>query len=189
MTDARQALRRVGYVTVPFDSLPDTRARRRWGPRNTIFNDATGAGGLRMQKRLRGDALRETRAVVRAALDRAGISTASRRVTSCVLLKSQADCREQRPHYDYDPRDLARLNEDDLPLGVILAIEPETTLTVFAPDRVVIPVPEGTALVFRGDLKHAGSAYAREHQRIHCYVDSRCHRRTPDRTYYAEDVR
>ena len=79
----------------------------------------------------------------------------------------------------------------------MLAVEPETRLWLFpngcpahagaapagdaiaaamdgepdAEDAVLVDIPVGAVLVWRGDLVHAGAGYAVDHIRIHAYVD------------------
>ena len=49
--------------------------------------------------------------------------------------------------------------------------------------RETIELNAGDMLIFRGDLWHAGAAYGHRNIRLHCYLDSRHVKRTPDSTF------
>ena len=46
-----------------------------------------------------------------------------------------------------------------------------------------IELSSGDAIIFRGDLVHAGAEYESENIRIHCYIDSKLVPRNPNRTW------
>ena len=72
---------------------------------------------------------------------------------------------------------LAELADDDMPLSLMLAVQEGTRLWVFpkgcqASDAaVLVRIPVGAMLVWRGDLVHAGAGYDVDHVRVHAYVD------------------
>lgn len=72
---------------------------------------------------------------------------------------------------------LAELADADMPLSVLLAIQPGTKLWIFPhgctdeASAFLAHVDVGDIMVWRGDLVHAGAGYAEEHVRIHAYVD------------------
>ena len=106
----------------------------------------------------------------------------------------------QPPHSDSpEPPvgSLSQLADAGIPLSAMLAVEPETRLWLFpngcpgareaapagdaiaaamdgepdADGAVLVDIPVGAVLVWRGDLVHAGAGYAVDHIRIHAYVD------------------
>ena len=104
------------------------------------------------------------------------------------LLESEPGCQRQAAHCDYVPSsELACA--DPMPLLVLIAIEPNTTLDVWPLSwqrqrvRKTIALDAGDALVFRADLIHAGSAYEMRNRRIHFYLDSPVVQREPNRTW------
>ncbi|MCX7289638.1 hypothetical protein [Janthinobacterium sp.] len=102
------------------------------------------------------------------------------KVSNAVLLRSLAGCSAQKLHYDFDPEALAHLSL--VPHGLLIAIEPEGAQLDIGEQRVAIHIPQGGGLVFRGDLLHAGAAYAARNDRIHVYLDSSEFQRQKDRT-------
>jgi hypothetical protein len=72
---------------------------------------------------------------------------------------------------------LEELADADMPLSVLLAIQPGTKLWVFPrgcgdeESAFLARVEVGDIMVWRGDLVHAGAGYAEEHVRVHAYVD------------------
>ena len=57
----------------------------------------------------------------------------------------------------------------------------------FLPHRAIqmktLELNPGDIFVFRGDLVHAGAAYDKENFRIHCFLDSDCVLRDPNKTF------
>ena len=102
-----------------------------------------------------------------------------------VLLESEPGCQRQAAHCDYVPSpELACA--DPMPLLVLIAIEPNTTLDVWPLSwqrQCVRKTIALDALVFRADLIHAGSAYETRNRRIHFYLDSPVVQREPNRTW------
>jgi len=115
-----------------------------------------------------------------------------------VLLVSLAGCQEQATHSDFEPDDAMK---DLTPFSVIVALQNNTTLVVwpyshrihYANDaeltrmkisqRKVLELQTGDAVIFRGDLIHAGSAYNKRNYRLHCYVDILGQSRAQNTTY------
>ena len=114
------------------------------------------------------------------------------------FLVSKAHGHEQQPHTDvesgFEKRDddntaaLWRyVQEDKVPLSVVLTYSQAATLivwpgnhkTVWKPNSEVqgfqegvrIPIPPYSAIVFRQDLVHAGSAYLVNSLRLHFYLE------------------
>ena len=84
--------------------------------------------------------------------------------------------------YDFDHKCFTRRNGDyvyTLPVSIIVALEENTTLTVFegssgmriAGVQKTIHIPMRSALVFRGDLLHGGGNYTSPNTRLHFYYD------------------
>jgi hypothetical protein len=110
-----------------------------------------------------------------------------------VLLKSLPGCRQQAAHTDYVPSpELHVASDDTVPLLFLLAVEDNTRLEVWPrshrPRRypimqTTVTLSAGDALIFRGDLVHAGSAYSDQNVRIHAYLDHPAVPRDPNRTW------
>lgn len=116
-----------------------------------------------------------------------------------VLLRSLPGCTRQLAHTDYIPdEELLSCTPEDRPLLCVFALENNTKLIVWPgshkllhgrgrsmkpiePHTVLLDA--GDAIVFRGDLVHAGAEYETENIRLHCYIDSKAVNRHPNRTY------
>lgn len=117
-----------------------------------------------------------------------------------VALHSAPGCQEQAAHRDFD---LECFDEGQVPVGVLVAIEPGTTLDVWPfpkggtkrgtkkgtkkVKRHQVKLDQGDVLVFRGDCVHAGSAYRFENTRLHCYLDLKG-TRLLNKTWIAKDT-
>lgn len=113
---------------------------------------------------------------------------------AAVALHSEAGCRAQHVHTDYDPDACARSPVQ--PLGVLLALEHGTRFRVGVGDGVgdgdgrgdgtgddVVGLNKGDVLVFDGDLPHAGDGYDVRNTRVHAYVDVPAVARPGNATY------
>jgi hypothetical protein len=110
-----------------------------------------------------------------------------------VLLESLPGCRQQAAHTDYVPTaELRTASDSEMPLLFMLAIEDDTYLDVWPrthrPRRhpvsqTTVRLNAGDAVLFRGDLVHAGSAYEKHNLRIHAYLDHPAVPRDPNRTW------
>lgn len=110
-----------------------------------------------------------------------------------VLLQSSPGCRQQAAHTDYIPTpELKRASDSTIPLLCIIALQDNTTLEVWPRTHRLrrypilqrtITLSAGDALIFRGDLVHAGSAYSAENIRLHVYLDHPSVPRDPNRTW------
>ena len=138
-------------------------------------------------------------------------------VKAPAYLYSLDECEEQDPHFDGNPfleswRQLQR-NQTPLsrvPLSCILALEDKTELVVWpksfkltyefnpsAPtqnekevcEREVVPIPKGSMIVFRQDLTHAGSAYAKDNLRIFAYADLEKFPRQSKSTFFSSSIK
>ena len=116
-----------------------------------------------------------------------------------VLLRSLPGCTRQLAHTDYIPdEELLMSTAENRPLLCVLALEDGTKLVVWpgshrlisGRSRLMKPIEPrvvwlnaGDAILFRGDLVHAGAEYETENIRLHCYIDSKAVNRHPNRTY------
>ena len=82
------------------------------------------------------------------------------------VLKALRGCECQFPHADVTYWN-GNYYEELFPAGAIVAIDRNTTLTV---RNKVINIPYGYMMVFRGDFRHAGSAYAVTNYRLHLHL-------------------
>lgn len=124
-----------------------------------------------------------------------------RHATDFVALESLPGCQIQAAHTDYIP-DAALLDttDDTVPLLAVIALQPATTLDVWPGShrlvrrlrltrhtpkvtRRTVRLNIGDVIVFRGDLIHAGSAYASRNLRLHAYIDHLLVPRPPNRTW------
>ena len=155
------------------------------------------------QKRAHPDAvaqLARAREQIEATLQRAFALAERPHLASGVVLRSTAGCATQPAHTDLNAFDsgLRAAPRGFAAGGVVLALQrgtrlwvwpapghdlfaPEAAAAVIAPREIV--VPPGWALFFRGDVVHAGAAYARANTRVHWYVDTKLSKRTPNRRY------
>ena len=106
-----------------------------------------------------------------------------RRMGSSVVLHSSPGCGPQPMHYDFDPSIVGAMRVK--PLGVLLALQPDTLLR-FQQCRDVT-LDAGDVLVFDGDIAHAGAAYERANTRVHLYIDAVGPERSPNATWLVQD--
>ena len=114
------------------------------------------------------------------------------------ILRSRAGCAEQPAHMDCAP--MPTIGDAQMPLEVLVAVMPKTRLHVwrrsirlFTACALVEPILKetveletGDAVLFRGDLVHAGAAYTRDHMRLHCHLDSLACPRGINQTYVVD---
>ena len=121
------------------------------------------------------------------------------RSSSMVVIESLPGCQRQAAHCDYIPtEELLALEDAEMPLLFLLAIEPGTTIDLWPRShhllrssptskalchRVSVALEPGDAILFRADLVHAGSAYEVSNRRVHVYLDNPDHHRDPNRTW------
>lgn len=121
------------------------------------------------------------------------------------LLWSKEGCQRQLPHADYSYSVLQEarrdhgMTESTPPLSAVLALQ-DCTLDIWpgalilkkkdplkAPvERKLVQLKQGQLLIFRGDLIHAGSAYASSNFRLHFYLDYPGCSRVANSTEYAD---
>jgi len=89
-----------------------------------------------------------------------------RYVGGAVVLHSEPGCRRQQWHTDYDPDALVGLRRK--PQGLLVALQAGTTFVT--PDATYELAP-GDAVLFDGDVVHAGGAYRHANTRVHLYLD------------------
>ena len=122
-----------------------------------------------------------------------------RMIGGVVLLRSEPCCQAQMAHCDYIPKpDMLESTDSTVPQLLLVALEDETTMDVWPgshrlvrgstdiqdPVSVVhVSLNKGDALLFRGDLVHAGSAYTQSNVRVHFYLDSPLVKRVANRTW------
>jgi len=154
-----------------------------------------GAENKRKISTLEDNLLQSASAKVLAALDAYNLTGRRRLRDPLVMLESLPGCKQQRPpHWDFDQPLLADMDDDEIPLSVVVALEAGTSFHIYPPgqaldgDGVVISMNAGDMLIFRGDLLHAGAGYAVRNRRLHLYLDHhddlvapRC--RQPNTTY------
>jgi hypothetical protein len=95
-------------------------------------------------------------------------------------LRSLPGGDEQQPHQDYPSEDMARAmaaHPGSIPASAIISLTDGTCLRVFprcfsqcSGPGIVVVLPAGHAIVFRGDLLHCGMAYTAVNYRLHCYL-------------------
>ena len=154
-----------------------------------IFNDNQSEhrnDNLRRQLTLRGP-------MIGALRKRLGELFPEHTVKDWVLLQSLPGCRQQAAHTDYVPSPALQFASDAaVPLLFLLAVEDNTRLEVWPrshrPRRYpilqkTVTLSAGDAVIFRGDLVHAGSAYSEQNVRIHAYIDHPSVPRDQNRTW------
>ena len=118
------------------------------------------------------------------------------------LLESSIGCQTQLPHADYSYSVLneARvqgMKERECPLSEVFALQ-DCTLDIWPgalllkkrkegdspKETVIVELPAGKLLLFRGDLVHAGSQYHSLNHRLHFYLDSSFCNRAHNNTQY-----
>ena len=105
------------------------------------------------------------------------------------VLRSDPGCNEQPPHTDYD-EEMFEVDSEHIPCSAIVCIEENTrfvcwpgshqwirdrgavlSVSAFSSERREIVLSKGDTVIFRGDLIHAGAAYAFSNTRIFTYID------------------
>jgi hypothetical protein len=113
-------------------------------------------------------------------------------INDFVILKSKAGCQKQAAHTDYIPiPDILNAADDKIPLLFLLALEDNTKLLVWPKSHMLLTVIShvelhlnaGDAVVFRGDLVHAGASYDIDNIRVHAYLDTPGIKRKKNMTY------
>ena len=116
---------------------------------------------------------RDLEAKVRGVLERFHLLGNSHVCSGMSLLLALDRAPQQSFHVDF-LKDHAlfkrtRLYKECLPypISVLIALDDDTTLTLS--DGSLVSIPKFAACVFRGDMRHAGSAYKRKNWRLHLY--------------------
>lgn len=191
-------LHEVGFEVIRLPFEPTTRARRSLreclARAQPIFNyneKAARDDGKRLQVSVPRDGSRAL------AMLRDGVASVVPRGHVCgewVALLSEPGCQRQHPHCDYNPDVVRHLRDEHMPLAAVVGVEPGTRLIVWpgcirgrvpgeGDEGTTVAIEPGTALLFRGDLVHAGAAYEHANARLHVYVDHPATQREADRTY------
>jgi ectoine hydroxylase-related dioxygenase (phytanoyl-CoA dioxygenase family) len=175
-----------------------------------IFNDSPGSRTDRKRKQATLPSSNRVAAIIRSRLV---TEFPEKRPSTAILIESRPGCQQQAAHCDYIPiPEFTALSDEAMPLLFLVAIEPGTTLEVWPRSHELLarearetketketretretksrPIRQrtlrlnaGDAVLFRGDLVHAGSAYERANRRIHVYLDNPAHPREPNRTW------
>lgn len=99
-----------------------------------------------------------------------------KKVVDAHALRSLPGCAQQTMHSDSAaPESLLHVPFKDVPLAIIYALEEDTFLKVWpfgSEECHVVRLHPNDMVIFRGDLLHAGTEYAKKNTRIHAYVDS-----------------
>ena len=86
------------------------------------------------------------------------------------VLYSEAGCKRQQWHVDYDP--VHCQNSRQKPMSLLLSVMEGTKFTCFVGGVVTVEcLSPGDYVLFDGDLIHAGAHYEEENVRFHTYVD------------------
>ena len=117
------------------------------------------------------------------ALGRVGFLE-GREPTLMHLLHSLKGCEKQEWRWDWDPDKVGEC--ETKPLGVMLALEPNTLFRVWEDGKLhVITLGPGDVLLFEGDVLHAGADYPDAcNTRVHLYLDVPALTRTPNSNWY-----
>ena len=117
-------------------------------------------------------------------------------INDYVILKSKAGCQKQAAHMDYIPTHALLDSGNKIPLLFLLALEDNTKLLVWPQSHTLhktishatishieVNLSAGDAIVFRGDLVHAGASYDTDNIRVHVYLDTPEIKRRKNMTY------
>ncbi len=79
---------------------------------------------------------------------------------------------QQAWHTDYAPENVSMLREQKVavPASVMMSLQSHTKLILLDP-VMAIDIPCGWAVVFDGDVVHAGGGYSQANTRLHSYLD------------------
>ena len=94
--------------------------------------------------------------------------------TKASLITSYKGGTHQVRHTDYDPDECGNLLLKK-PASVIYALGHGTKLWIWNDDKKqkeLLSIPKDTAVVFTGDVRHAGFGYTRKNRRLHYYLDT-----------------
>ena len=107
---------------------------------------------------------------------------------------AQSTTPAQALHFDYFATDPRYPHNDVQPATALIALEDDTTidLGIAARDdmweRFTLPIPVGYAVVFDGNVVHAGSSYSKPNLRLHMYLDLQDQARPfPNTTTYLDE--
>ena len=120
-------------------------------------------------------------------------------VGEATVLRSEPGCRAQVAHCDYVPTPaLLSTTDATVPLLLLVALQDNTTFDVWPQShrlvrrayyakkpigRSRIVLDKGDAVLFRGDLVHAGSDFEASNTRVHLFIDSAAVKRPKDQTW------
>ena len=172
---AARELHGQGWTIIPSSAFNMLEAYREFineklsGEKEVVFNHKVLEAGavndkLRLQVALDGDVGAQILAVLWQELTRADVVSDDHNANALVALLSEAGCARQPCHTDLDPDLLTKCTNDTMPLLILVALDKDTSLQIWPMDcdePFELPLPQYSALVFRADLRHAGSAYER----------------------------
>jgi hypothetical protein len=140
--------------------------------------------------------------LIAAVSDRLKVVVPMRPLHEMNVLLSLDGCGPQRPHCDYAPESLKEMRDDGfcggLPLGVVVALQPNTRLDAWPGavgwdqsrfyEHQQLVLGPGDAVLFLGNVVHAGATFVEENIRLHSYLESAELRkeRLPDSTYFMD---
>ena len=172
--DYHSELHDVGYTLIPDVFAPLEKHRdqieQAFGTsrREFVFQTTpdeshdTSGDRRRLQAALVGDLGEGILASLRSELEAADLHIGQHTINTLVALKSLPGCDQQACHTDLDTDLLADCTTETMPLLVLVALDRGTTLQVWPKGQaspILLDLPQYSALVFRADLQHAGSAY------------------------------
>jgi len=116
----------------------------------------------RLQGLLTGKEGKEILDAMSSKLEQEEVRIGGHNINTLVALQSLSECAPQPCHYDVDPALLTHCTPHTMPLLILVALDRGTTLQVWPKGQassILLDLPQYSALVFRADLRHAGSAY------------------------------
>jgi hypothetical protein len=187
--DLKGTLDREGFVVIRAGvSVPSTFKMVQRSSMTPVFNGAS--NDRKRSNRQVGITMHSHREIL-VRINNLMLRVLGRRAEGASELFSQAGCGPQKPHTDYDATKIAALSAYQVPYGGLLAVMENTTLDVWPrshvlartiqrdPSRQVertrletLRLGTGDVCIFRGDLIHAGSAYAVDNGRLHWFMSS-----------------
>eukprot|EP00039_Didymoeca_costata_P004956 m.77187 g.77187 ORF g.77187 m.77187 type:complete len:724 (-) comp12609_c0_seq1:125-2296(-) len=125
-----------------------------------------------------------------------------RHAASWALLESKRTCQQQRFHTDFAPEELAKLVPWQVPLSVMVAVQPGSKLCLwddefrhsrrrektefkFGPPNT-LGLSVGDIVIWRGDVVHCGAPYDYYNVRLFAYLDTPYVAHDENRVFFIE---
>jgi hypothetical protein len=158
-------------------------AEAKLGITQVVWNGRKGTRTGRCQKRSLVKVPKWTIDRLRVAMQHAALLD-GRYMREPVGIHSQPGQLQQQWHTDYDPATVRSLRGQNAPLpaSAMMSLQPSTKLILLDPPTS-INIDCGWAVVFDGDVVHAGGGYAHANTRVHAYIDVRGATRAPNTVY------